>query len=322
MNFTHHQELIERELQRIAEDCGNNTLYDPVKYILSLGGKRLRPALTLVTCELYNQNVNKALPAAAAFEVFHNFTLMHDDIMDHAPLRRGKQTVHEKWNVNQAILSGDAMFVLSVQLIAKSDPAVMPELLNLFNKTALEVCEGQELDMAFENREDVSIPEYIEMIRLKTSVLVAACMAAGAIAAGAGASEAKGCYDFGENLGIAFQLHDDYLDTFGEAGKTGKLSGGDILADKKTFLLIRALEKAQDSDISLIKSLFGRQNSSTEKVTTIRNIFLENAIDKELLALADDYYNKALQALENLHISHSGKEVLKRFASTLMARDH
>jgi len=323
MNFSTQHELIELELIKIANDCGNHSLYEPVKYILSLGGKRLRPTLTLIGCELYGAPAERAIKAAAAFEVFHNFTLMHDDIMDKAPLRRGRPSVHQKWNANQAILSGDAMFVISVQLIAQTEASVMPIVLGLFNRTALEVCEGQDLDMAFETREHVSVEEYIKMIRLKTSVLVAACLSSGAIIAGASSEEAKGLYSFGENLGIAFQLRDDYLDTFGDATKIGKQSGGDILADKKTFLLIRALEKADENSQNKIKSMFGNTSINADtKVNIIKAIFLENAVDQELVALEDLYYNRAIEALNKLEINEKGKNILKNFAKQLMERDH
>ena len=224
------------------------SLYTPIDYILQLGGKRIRPVLTLMVADIFSNDFKKALPAALAVEVFHNFTLVHDDIMDNAPLRRGKKTVHEKWNVNTGILSGDAMLILAYQYFENYEPAIFQKLAKLFSKTALEVCNGQQLDMDFELRDDITIEEYVTMIRLKTSVLVAAALQMGAIVAEANAKDSQLIYDFGSYLGIAFQLQDDYLDTFGNPETFGKQVGGDIIENKKTFLYLKAMALADVGD--------------------------------------------------------------------------
>lgn len=318
----HHIQL-EEELKKLSQSFHHSTLYEPVHYLLSLGGKRLRPALVIMASEACGGNKSDAVPAALAVELFHNFTLMHDDIMDNAPSRRGHPTVHIKWNVNQAILSGDAMFAMAYTLLAKCDSRRLPALLDLFNKTALEVCEGQELDMQFESRVDVSVPEYIEMIRLKTSVLVAAALAMGATCAGAHAGDVRALYDFGENLGIAFQLLDDWLDTFGEQTRVGKISGGDILADKKTFLMLRTRQKADPESIATLNHYTGNKTSPPEeKIAFISTLMRETGADRELLDLANDYRDKALRSLEASSISAEAKVRFTAFANDLMARDH
>ena len=227
-------------------------LYDPIKYILSLGGKRIRPALTLMVCDFFGTDYKKAMSAALAVELFHNFSLIHDDIMDNAPLRRGKRTVHEKWDVNTAILSGDAMLILAYQFFEKYEPQMFQELAKLFSETALQVCEGQQHDMDFETRDDVTVVEYIKMIDHKTAVLLGAAMKMGAIVAEASESDKDKIYQFGRNLGIAFQLQDDYLDVFGNPETFGKQVGGDIISNKKTFLYLMATgqgSKAQTEDM-------------------------------------------------------------------------
>ncbi|MBP7245354.1 MAG: polyprenyl synthetase family protein, partial [Bacteroidia bacterium] len=234
------QKEVEFQLSQLDFPQQPESLYDPLRYMLSLGGKRIRPVLVLLANDLFSGKRENAMPAALAVEVFHNFTLLHDDIMDRAPLRRGKPTVHQKWNSNIAILSGDAMFVKSCQLITQTPISAMPAVMNLFLKTALEVCEGQQYDMDFESRNDIEIEEYLEMIKLKTAVLVGACLGIGAQIAGAKEEEVKHIYDFGVNLGIAFQLQDDILDVYGNEQKFGKQVGGDIIANKKTFLLLSA----------------------------------------------------------------------------------
>jgi len=314
---------IEEELNRFSHSFQHSTLYEPVQYLLSLGGKRLRPALVVMASDACGGNHSEALPAALAVELFHNFTLMHDDIMDNAPSRRGHPTVHVKWNVNRAILSGDAMFAMAYSLLSKSHKDQLPELLGLFNKTALEVCEGQELDMQFETRHDVSIPEYIEMIRLKTSVLVAAALAMGAISARANPKDVQALYTFGENLGIAFQLLDDWLDTFGEQKRVGKISGGDILADKKTFLILRTRQKADAESLATLDHYTGNPTADpNEKIAFVSSLIRRNGVDLELLELAESYRIKALTSLENSTISTEAKGRFFAFADDLMARDH
>ena len=255
-------------------------LYAPVRYLMSLGGKRLRPVLVMAACEACGGKAEDALPAAMAVELFHNFTLMHDDIMDDAPLRRGQPTVHEKWDANTAILSGDALHVIACEALLQAPSKALPELLRVFHRTALEVCEGQEQDMAFESRSDVELEEYMEMIRLKTSVLLAAALDMGGSSAGADPHVRAALYEFGLHVGLAFQLQDDYLDAFGNPENFGKQVGGDILADKKTFLLIRALEKAQGADREALLEELGSKREG--KVDRILNLYRRLGVDAEL----------------------------------------
>ena len=237
-SINQYQEFIANYLESQYETKEPKNLYDPIHYILGLGGKRMRPVLTLMSAEVFDADYKKALPAALAVEVFHNFSLIHDDIMDDAPLRRGNVTVHEKWDINTGILSGDAMLILAYQYFEQYEPAIFRELAKLFSKTALEVCEGQQWDVDFETRTDVSIPDYLKMIQYKTAVLVAAAMKMGAIIAETSQENANLIYDFGLNLGLAFQLQDDYLDAFGNPETFGKQVGGDIIENKKTYLYL------------------------------------------------------------------------------------
>jgi len=255
-------------------------LYAPVRYLMSLGGKRLRPVLVLAACEAAGGRLHDALPAALAVELFHNFTLMHDDIMDDAPLRRGQPTVHEKWDNNAAILSGDALHVMACEALLDAPGQALPDLLRMYHRTALEVCEGQEQDMAFESRNDVTIGEYMEMIRLKTSVLLAAALDMGGKSAGADSAARKALYEFGLHVGLAFQLQDDYLDAFGNPENFGKQVGGDILADKKTFLLIRALEKAHGEDFDALNQEMGQRSAG--KVERVLRLYRHLGVDVEL----------------------------------------
>jgi geranylgeranyl diphosphate synthase type II len=295
-------------------------LYEPIHYILQIGGKRLRPVLTLLTCNLFGGNSKNALDAALAVEVFHNFTLIHDDIMDSAPIRRGKETVHKKWNVNTGILSGDAMMILAYQCFENYESSTYKKLMQIFNKTALEVCEGQQLDIDFETRNDVSLEEYIAMITNKTSVLVACAMQMGAIIAEVNEEQAKKIYDFGLNLGIAFQLQDDYLDTFGNEADFGKQIGGDILENKKTFLYLKALEVCDSEDRNKLLAIY----NSTEQIPTKKNdvteIFKANNIPKLTINEITKYSNKAFEILAELAISETSKKALKQFGENLMKR--
>lgn len=295
-------------------------LYEPIHYILQLGGKRLRPILAIMTCDLFGGNAKKAFDAALAIEVFHNFTLIHDDIMDSAPIRRGKETVHIKWNENTGILSGDAMMILAYQCIETYEPTVFKELMVLFSKTALEVCEGQQLDIDFETRSDVTIPEYIEMITNKTSVLVAAAMKMGAIIAEVDKEEADKIYDFGLNLGLAFQLQDDYLDTFGDQATFGKQIGGDILENKKTFLYLKALEVCNSGDKETLLKFYSGINSFENKVEDVTQLFKNNNISEITIQEIEKYSNKAFKVLEKLAISAEKKAVLRNFGLDLMKR--
>ncbi len=238
------QEFISEKIQSLNLDKEPKGLYEPISYTLVSGGKRIRPALVLAACNMFSEKIEPAIPVALAFEVFHNFTLLHDDIMDNSPIRRNKETVHEKWNQNTAILSGDAMMIEAYEFLTELPAGLLKNILKLFNKTALEVCEGQQYDMDFETKEIVSEEDYLNMIKLKTSVLIAAALKAGAICGGASDTDADLLYDFGLNIGLAFQIQDDLLDTYADTAVFGKKNGNDIITGKKTFLLINALQKA------------------------------------------------------------------------------
>jgi len=295
-------------------------LYEPIHYILQIGGKRLRPILTIMTCDLFNGNVKNSYDAALAVEVFHNFTLIHDDIMDSAPIRRGKETVHIKWDINTGILSGDAMMIMAYKCFENYEDRIFKKLMCLFNQTALEVCEGQQLDVDFELRNDVSISEYIKMITNKTSVLVAAAMKMGAIVAEVSEEEANKIYDFGLNLGIAFQLQDDYLDTFGNVETFGKQIGGDIIENKKTFLYLKSLEICDENDKHKLLNYYNSKTEDSNKVSEVTRLFLENNISKFTIKEIEMYTSKSFEILETLSISSEKKELLKNFGLGLMKR--
>ena len=305
--------------QQIVKEPQN--LYKPIDYILQLGGKRIRPILTLIAADIFSGNYKQALPTALAVEVFHNFTLVHDDIMDDAPLRRGKETVHEKWNLNTGILSGDAMLILAYQYFENYPPHIFQKLAKLFSKTALEVCDGQQLDIDFETRNDVTIEEYIQMITLKTSVLVAAALKMGAIVADTDEEQATHLYNYGLNLGIAFQLQDDYLDTFGDPETFGKQVGGDIIENKKTYLYLKTLEVATEQDREILLNFYNSDTKNiNKKITEVTSIFERNNIKQHTHQLIEYYTNKSLESLHLLTISNKAKEGLKLFAENLMSR--
>jgi geranylgeranyl diphosphate synthase type II len=297
-------------------------LYEPVQYILNLGGKRLRPILTLMTADCFGGDVNKALDAALAVEVFHNFSLIPDDIMDDAPLRRGQQTVHEKWDLNTGILSGDAMLIMAYQLFENYPPETFQNLLTLFSKTALEVCEGQQYDIDFETRNAVSIAEYLKMIEYKTAVLVAAAMKMGAIIAGASDEDQNRCYEFGKNLGIAFQLQDDYLDAFGNPETFGKQVGGDIIENKKTYLYLKALEFSSENDQQKLRHLFNATNTDSKtKIELVKQIFTTSGSAEATKKAITSYTKTAFEVLQALTISDKNKQILQDFGTQLMTRD-
>jgi geranylgeranyl diphosphate synthase, type II len=307
------------ENQSIHKEPRN--LYDPIHYILSLGGKRMRPVLTLMSAEIFDTNYQKALPAAMAVEVFHNFSLVHDDIMDAAPLRRGHETVHEKWDTNTGILSGDAMLILAYQYFEKYEPKTFRKLAKLFSKTALEVCEGQQWDVDFETRNDVTIPEYLKMIEFKTAVLVAAAMKMGAIIAKTSKTNAKLIYDFGLNLGIAFQLQDDYLDAFGDPATFGKQVGGDIIENKKTYLYLKALEFSNEKKKEQLVALFSSQPEEvTPKIQQVKQIFTESGASNATQEAIETYTLLAFATLDKLNITPDKKELLRAFGKNLMER--
>jgi geranylgeranyl diphosphate synthase type II len=296
-------------------------LYKPIDYILQLGGKRIRPILTLMASDIFSQDYQKALPAALAVEVFHNFTLVHDDIMDDAPLRRGKETVHEKWDINTGILSGDAMLILAFQYFENYQPNIFQKLARLFSKTALEVCDGQQLDVDFETRNDVTIPEYIQMIKLKTSVLIAAALKMGAIVAEAEETQAQHIYNYGLYLGVAFQLQDDYLDTFGNPETFGKQIGGDIIENKKTYLYLKTLEIAEEQDKKKLLNWYtGTTKNKEEKIKSVTDIFERNKITTHISKQIDYYTNKAFDSLNHLLVPEETKEGLRVFGKNLMKR--
>ncbi len=319
------QKLVESALTSINSKKSPAELYEPVSYFMSLGGKRMRPVLTLLACDLFGGKEDNAINAAIAIELFHNFTLVHDDIMDNAPVRRGKTTVHEKWNTNIAILSGDVIMVKAYEELCKSNTEVLPRILEVFNSTAIEVCEGQQLDMNFEELDAVSIDDYINMIKLKTSVLLAGSLKIGALLGGATEKESDKLYEFGKNIGIAFQLQDDILDVFGEKAKVGKQVGGDIVANKKTFLLLKALELAKEKP-SLLNELNswmkGEDVSLDDKVGAVTNIFMQLDVQRLAKLEMDKYYKKALVMLDSVDVPKSKKQDLLSLADNLMQRDY
>lgn len=318
-NFIH---IIEEAIKKNAFKKQPQSLYDPINYTLSLGGKRIRPALLLLANDLFNGKPEKAINAALAIEVFHNFTLVHDDIMDNAPIRRGRPTVFKKWDVNTAILSGDVMLVEAYQLLAACEASVLPELLKLFNKTAVEVCEGQQYDMLFEKAADVTIDNYLKMIELKTAVLLGASLKMGAIIAGASKSDAKHFYEFGKNIGVAFQLMDDILDVYGNPEKFGKQVGGDILANKKTYLLLKTMELANGA---LRKELEFCLNSKTlspeNKITRVKSIYNQLKIKEKSIDEMNHFYNTAIAHLDSIEAPKEKKAIFENFAKKLMHRE-
>ena len=317
-----YQEFISAYLESQYETKEPRNLYEPVHYILKLGGKRIRPVLTLMSAEVFDADYKLALPAALAVEVFHNFSLIHDDIMDDAPLRRGNETVHEKWNTNTAILSGDAMLILAYQYFEKYNTDVFRDLAKLFSKTALEVCEGQQYDVDFETRDDVTIDQYLKMIEYKTAVLLGASMKMGAIVAETSAENANLIYDFGLNLGLAFQLQDDYLDAFGNPETFGKQVGGDIIENKKTYLYLKAMEFASQKEKEQLMHLFSIQpEDNSAKIASVKEIFNTTGASEATQKAIQDYTFKAFATLEKMNISSDKKAVLKSFGEKLMSRN-
>lgn len=297
-------------------------LYEPVHYILHLGGKRLRPVMVLMAAELFGASFKKALDAALAIEVFHNFSLIHDDIMDAAPLRRGAATVHEKWDLNTGILSGDVMLINAYELLESYNAETYKKLSRLFSKTAREVCEGQQYDIDFESREDVEIEEYLRMIEYKTAVLLGAALQMGAIIAGASEESGRQIYQFGRLLGIAFQLQDDYLDCFGDPETFGKQIGGDILENKKTFLYITALEKAERSQALQLEHLYSLNPADGQaKIDAVKGIFEQSGAARLAREEIKKYTNQAFEVLEQIPLSEEKKELLQKFGSSLMVRN-
>ena len=313
---------IEKEIHSLYQTEPKN-LYEPVGYALSMGGKRLRPVMVLMACNLFSEAVEKAFPVALAIELFHNFTLLHDDIMDGAEMRRNNLSVYKKYNENIAILSGDAMSIMAYNYLLKCNSTEPAPIIQLFSQTALEVCEGQQFDMDFENRSDVSIPEYLEMIRLKTAVLLASGLKLGAMAANAPEKIADQLYDFGLNLGIAFQLQDDLLDVFADQDKFGKKIGGDIVSNKKTFLLLKALEISDDSTKMIIQDWINKRDfDENEKISAITEVYNKLDIKGITETYIDKFYQLALDVFKEIELAGETKFELIQLASLIMNRDH
>lgn len=317
------QQILDTTIQNLKFPDHPKQLYDPISYIINLGGKRVRPLLVLMATELFGADANESVHAAMAIEIFHNFTLVHDDIMDNAPLRRGQATVHEKWSTNVAILSGDVMMVEANKNLAKVNPVFLKDVLDTFNATAQGVCEGQQLDMEFEGRDDVSIEEYINMIRLKTAVLLGGALKLGAIIAGASAKDADLIEQFGENIGIAFQLQDDILDVYADPEKFGKQVGGDIIANKKTFLLLKAFELAEgDTKAALNTWTAAKAFNAQEKVETVRAVYDTLDIQQIAKEHMNHYRDKALALFAQINVSEERKANLLTLTNQLMAREY
>lgn len=315
-----YAQYLETEIENLDFPLTPKNLYDPLRYFMTLGGKRMRPMLTLMSAELFGNSKESALPAALAVEIFHNFSLIHDDLMDKAPLRRNQPTVHTKWNDHIAILSGDVLLVKAYQEICKLEVSVLPEVLSIFNQTAIEVCEGQQMDMDFETMNDVSSADYIEMIRLKTSVLLACALEMGAIIAKTTSENRRLIYEFGQHLGIAFQIQDDFLDVYGDAGKFGKQVGGDILSDKKTFLLLRAFELASPTQKDAFIAL-RTQEVPEQKIQQTKQLYDELNIVLETRKAMDFHYEIALKALDEIQVDESKKTILRDLADYLLVRE-
>jgi len=316
------QSIISTAVEELQFPEYPSQLYEPITYILSLGGKRMRPALLLMACELFGGDINKAIQPALAIEVFHNFTLMHDDIMDNAPIRRGKTTVHNRWNNNVAILSGDVMLIEGYKLMMQVDNHILRQVMDIFNETAVGVCEGQQLDMEFETRPVVDINEYIEMIRLKTAVVLGGALKIGALIGGASAHDASLLSEFGVQLGVAFQLQDDILDVYGDPEKFGKQVGGDIISNKKTFLLIKALELAKGEEAAELNSFLTASHiDNTEKVTGVTRIYNNLEIRQHAEAAMQKYAGESFAALEHINLPDKHKQYLRMFANGLLVRE-
>jgi len=313
---------VSQEVSQLNFHSNVPDLYTPIHYSLSLGGKRIRPILTLMGANLFSDKIESALPSAIGVEIFHNFTLLHDDVMDRADVRRGKPTVHKVWDENRAILSGDAMLIVAYEEVCRSNSSTLPALLSLFSRTAREVCEGQQLDMAFESRSDVTTEEYLEMIRLKTAVLLGCALQMGAISVGASKQDQEEIYMFGQNVGLAFQLKDDLLDVYGDPAKFGKEIGGDIACNKKTFLLLESLRLANDATrarlISAMNDLSLDRDSKVEEVTSIFN---EIDIKSVCIEKMNFYSDIALASLERLSIPDERKIELRRLSDMLLSRE-
>ncbi|WP_448139240.1 polyprenyl synthetase family protein [Sphingobacterium siyangense] len=318
----HLQQLVIEAIETSQFPETPSNLYDPIRYILTLGGKRVRPVLTLMAAELFGmQEMDEIIPAAKAVEFFHNFSLIHDDLMDKAPLRRGKTTVHEKWDANIAILSGDGLLVKAYEEISKCNPIYLPATLKILSKVAMEVCEGQQLDMDYESRDSLTMPEYLEMIRLKTSVLLGGALQLGAILSGADEQQQQLIYDFGENVGLAFQLQDDILDAYGDPDTFGKIVGGDIMINKKTFLLVKLMAVISDDDRIVLQGLLDTSiENAPSKVADMLALYEKYEIKSAADELKDSYTQRAFEKMEALNVPNDRKEALLVLANNLLVR--
>ena len=319
----HFLQLVNNYLDQLPYDRRPQSLYDPIQYVLSIGGKRIRPILMLLAYNLYQEDPEKILPVATAIETYHNYTLLHDDLMDHADVRRGQPTVHKKWDENTAILSGDSMLVLAYERLAQCPPAKLKPVLNLFTETALQIGEGQQYDMDFEHRTDVREEEYIEMIRLKTSVLLACALKIGAILADAPVADCENLYIFGEKIGLAFPLQDDYLDVYGDPAVFGKAIGGDILCNKKTYMLINAYLRADEHDRQeLDRWLNAADPDPKEKIAAVTALYNRLGINHLAEDLISDYFEESKKYLEALTVQPSRKREMIAYTETLMKRKY
>ena len=316
-------EIFNRYLEALPYDREPRSLYEPIRYELSLGGKRIRPSLMMMAYNLYKEDVETILPQACALETYHNHTLLHDDLMDRASVRRGQPTVHVKWDDNTAILSGDAMLLVASQRMFNCSPELMPKVQNLFVETAIEICEGQQYDMDFETRMDVREEEYIEMIRLKTSVLLACATKMGAILAGAPEEDAENLYKFGEQMGLAFQLQDDYLDVYGDPKVFGKAIGGDILCNKKTYMLINALNRADEAQRQEMDRWLNAKNPNPqEKITALTRAYNNIGIDKLAQEKIEHYFAESRKFLDKVNVTDERKQVLVEYTNRMMHREY
>lgn len=317
------KKIIDKALVNLAYNAESEKLMEPVRYMLSIGGKRLRPVLALMTCNLFCDKIDEAIIPVTGLEIFHNFTLIHDDIMDRALMRRNMQTVHARWNVNQAILSGDAMTFISYECLLQTPSHLLIPVLKSFNSAAIDVCIGQQLDMDFERASVVTQEDYLKMIELKTAALIAASAKIGAILGGADEREAETLYEFGRNLGIAFQIQDDLLDVYGDVKTFGKVSGGDIVADKKTFLFVKAMEIADAKQRRILREQFTqKQESAEDKIKTVTDIYDSLNVKSLTESLADEYIDTSMKFLERVSVSQERKEELRQLASSLVGRNH
>jgi len=321
-NHAELKKLVEKAINNLSYDTEAGNLIDPVNYILSIGGKRLRPVLTLMACNLFSDNIDEAILPATGVEVFHNFTLVHDDIMDQAPLRRNFPTVHSKWDINQAVLSGDVMAFIANECFLHTPQKYLLKVFRVYNQAAFEVCIGQQLDIDFEKAKIISEEEYLRMIDLKTSVLLAAAVKIGAIIGGASDQDSNQLYDFGRNLGLAFQIQDDLLDIYGDAKVFGKMPGGDIISNKKTFLLVKALELASSGQHKQLQELFlTNEFDSQTKVKKVTELYDQLNIRTVTENLANDFINRAFSQLDKISVDKERKSELQQIASSLIGRD-